>query len=181
MQSLDQTFNVARGEPRVVANTTCHEQRATRLVPFWRLAAVSLMVLVLVACGGESQPAKSSPPGTPTAVATDSPEVLQAELAALPPGDPASGKMLFSAVGCVACHSLDPGVRIVGPSLSGVATRAATRRPGYSAQLYIYESITRPNAYIVEGFPSGVMPQDFKTRLKSQDMADLIAFLMTEK
>ncbi len=143
----------------------------------WRGIAAALAAWALAAC------APARPPATPTAgpTPTDSPQALQAELSALPAGNADSGKALFTAVGCVACHSLEPGVRIVGPSLAGVATRAATRRPGYSAQLYIYESITRPNAYVVDGFPSGVMPQDFKQRLQPQELADLIAFISTEK
>jgi mono/diheme cytochrome c family protein len=139
--------------------------------------AFMLVALVLVACSAAAA-------ATPTAASTaapESPEALQADLAALPPGNAAAGKSLFSAAGCVACHSLEPGVRIVGPSLAGVAARAATRRAGYSAQLYLYESITYPNAYVVDGFPSGVMPQDFKTRLRPLDLSDLIAFLMTEQ
>jgi cytochrome c2 len=121
---------------------------------------------------------------TPTAPPTAAPapiEVLQAELAALPKGDPQAGQTEFTAAGCAACHSLQPNVRIVGPSQVGIATRAATRKPGYSAELYIYESITRPNAYVVEGFPSDVMPKTFKDTLKPQQVADLIAFLMTLK
>jgi cytochrome c2 len=145
-----------------------------------------LVALVLVACSAAAAPATVTLPAaaTPTAASTaapESPEALQADLAALPPGNAAAGKALLSAAGCVACHSLDPGVRIVGPSLAGVAARAATRKTGYSAQLYLYESITHPNAYVVDGFPSGVMPQDFTTRLRPQDLSDLIAFLMTEQ
>lgn len=144
-----------------------------RLRPAWLpfLAAASL---VLAAC---------SPPRL---AATPTPEVdtigiLQAELQALPAGDPAAGMAAFTSVGCVACHSLQLGVKIVGPSLAGVASRAGGRRPGYSAQLYLYESITRPNAYIVDGFSPGVMPQNFRQILKPQQIADLIAFLMTQK
>jgi cytochrome c len=142
----------------------------------WLPAAILVICLALAACGSAPATATATPSN-----ATLSPGALQAELSALTPGNTASGKALFSAVGCVACHSLEAGVRVVGPSLSGAATRAATRKAGYSAQLYLYESITQPNAYVVEGFPSGVMPQDFTTRLKAQDLADLIAFLMTEQ
>jgi cytochrome c2 len=141
----------------------------------WQAAALALG-LALAGCGV----APATPTTTP-APAGDSPEALRAELAALPPGDAPDGQALFSAVGCVACHSLEPGVRIVGPSLAGMAARAAARTAGYSAQLYLYESITRPNAYVVEGFPSGVMPQDFKQRLKPQELANVIAFLLTEQ
>lgn len=121
---------------------------------------------------------------TPTPIPTAAPapiEVLQAELAALPNGDPAAGQATFTTAACASCHSLEPDVKIVGPSQAGLATRAGTRKPGYSAELYIYESITRPNAYVVEGFPAGVMTQTFKETLKPQEIADLIAFLMTLK
>ena len=145
----------------------------------WRLGAlvaVSVLVSALAACGT----APAVPTVTP-ATAPDSPQTLQAELDRLPPGNAKVGKGRFSAAGCVACHSLEPDVRIVGPSLAGVATRAASRKPGYSAELYLYESVTRPGVYVVAGFPNGLMPPDFRTRLRPQDLADVIAFLMTEK
>lgn len=112
---------------------------------------------------------------------TDSLEVLQAEFAALPKGDATAGQAVFTSAGCAACHSLEPDKKIVGPSQVGIATRAATRKPGYSAELYIYESITRPSAYVVEGFDDGVMPKTFKDTLPAQDLANVIAFLLTLK
>jgi len=121
---------------------------------------------------------------TPTPIPTAAPapiEVLQAELAALPKGNPDAGQAAFTTTGCVACHSLEPDVKIVGPSQAGIATRAAARKPGYSAEVYLYESITRPNLYVVEGFQPDLMPKTFKETLKPQEIADLIAFLMTLK
>ncbi len=108
-------------------------------------------------------------------------EVLQEEFGKLPAGDAAAGEATFTSAGCVACHSLQPGVQIVGPSQSDVGTRAVSRKPGYSAELYLYESITRPNAYLVEGFLPDLMPQTFKDTLKPEDLANLIAFLLTLK
>jgi nitric oxide reductase subunit C len=104
---------------------------------------------------------------------------LQAEFSALPQGDAAAGRAIFTSAGCAACHSLDPEVKIVGPSQAGIATRAATRKPGYPAELYLYESVTKPGAYVVEGFADGIMPPDFQTKLTSQELADVIAFLLT--
>jgi nitric oxide reductase subunit C len=142
-----------------------------------RLALAGLGMMLLAGCAALPPPATA----TPAAVVPDETLAeLQADVAALPAGDAAVGRALFSADGCVACHSLLADERIVGPSLAGVATRAPGRKPGYSAQVYLYESITHPNAYVVAGFAAGVMPQDFKTRLVSQDFADIIAFLMTE-
>jgi len=83
--------------------------------------------------------------------------------------------------GCHICHSLQPDVVIVGPSLAGIATRAAGRIPGMSAEEYIRQSILQPNAYVVPGFPSGVMPPDFSEILTPEQIDDLVAFLLTLK
>ncbi len=106
---------------------------------------------------------------------------------ALPAGDAARGDLLFHGKGpggqfpCSACHSLQAGQTLVGPSLAGVATRAATRKPGYSAEKYIHESVVQPNAYVVETFNPGIMPQTFGAQMTRQDLADIIAFLLTQK
>jgi cytochrome c2 len=101
-------------------------------------------------------------------------------------GNPERGRDIFFAssigqsAGCRVCHSIKPGERKVGPSLAGIATRAATRVPGMSAEEYIRQSIEDPGAYIVEGFPNAMLP-DMAEKLSDQQMEDLIAFLMTLK
>ncbi len=108
---------------------------------------------------------------------------------ALPQGNADNGKSLFTAQGCAACHSLKPGEKIVGPSVAGIATRAGDtikaadyKGKATTAELYIRESIVQPGAYVVPGYPDGVMPKDFGTaKLSAQDLADLIAFLLTNK
>jgi mono/diheme cytochrome c family protein len=60
----------------------------------------------------------------------------------------------------------------------GIAERAAARRPPLAAAAYIYESITHPTAYIVEGF-SGAMPQNYPERLSERELGDIIAYLLT--
>ncbi len=107
-------------------------------------------------------------------------ENLEEEVAGLPPGEATAGEAVFNGNGCQGCHSLEPGVNGVGPSLDGIATTAATRRPGTPAELYLYESIVSPNAYVVEGFPSGIMPNHFKQLLSTQELADLLAFLLAQ-
>jgi cytochrome c2 len=81
--------------------------------------------------------------------------------------------------GCRICHSLDPGVVLVGPSFDGIATRAASRVPGLSAEEYLRQSILEPNAYIVDGFPAGQMLQNFGDLLTEDDVNNLVAFLLT--
>jgi mono/diheme cytochrome c family protein len=100
-------------------------------------------------------------------------------------GDPEAGKALFQqttihdAPACSTCHSTEPGKVIVGPSLAGIASRAGSRKEGFTAEAYIRQSILEPNAYIVDGFPSGVMYQKFKDILTEEELSNLAAYLLT--
>lgn len=84
-----------------------------------------------------------------------------------PPDDPVlRGQDALSSgtYACSGCHVLDAvgWAGLTGPSLNGVgdtATRRAQSRGLPSAADYIAQSIRHPNAYIVPGFNSGIMPQ----------------------
>ena len=99
-----------------------------------------------------------------------------------PSGNPAqlaAGKTVFlGAGGCGACHTLtDAGsTGTVGPKLDGVAGDA--QKAGKPLEAYVKESIEDPNAYVVPGFPKGVMPPDFKSTLSAQQIADLVAYIV---
>ena len=100
-------------------------------------------------------------------------------------GDANQGKTLFTqatireAPGCGTCHSVEPGKVLVGPSLAGVAARAGERVSGKSAIDYLRECITTPNAYVVEGFTPGVMYQNFEQVLTTDEINNLVAYLLT--
>jgi hypothetical protein len=82
-------------------------------------------------------------------------------------------------LGCVVCHSLNPGEDLVGPSLAGIGTSAANRVSGLSAEEYIRQSIVEPDAYTVEGFPAGQMLQDYEERLTPEELDALVTYLLT--
>ena len=132
-----------------------------------------LLSLALVACGGDGDSDDSDAGGGETSSV----------------GDAANGERLFnqtvigaaSAPGCITCHSLEPGVVIVGPSHSDVGTRAETAVPGMSAEDYLRQSIVEPNAHITEGYTEGVMYQNFGEELTNTQINDLVAFLLTLK
>ncbi len=135
------------------------------------------------------------PPGAPTQSGASPSDALAAQLAALPKGDAARGESLTTANACVACHiqaPVGPGWLATAanatPAGEGIGTRAQHRftDAGYtgvakSADAYLLESIIKPNAFIVNGFTSGTMPQTFGATLKPQDLADIIAYLDTLK
>lgn len=81
--------------------------------------------------------------------------------------------------GCRICHSLDPGVVIIGPSFDGVGVNAATRVSGLTAEEYLRESIVNPDAHVVEGFEPGIMLRNYDERLTEEQINNLVAFLLT--
>ena len=130
--------------------------------------------------------------GTPTATPYRPPRTLIAQtamptltlsaksVASQLDGPAAKGKTIFAGAGtCFTCHDTANGIKIVGPSLKGIASRAASREPGKSADDYLHEAITKPNAYLVEGFPQGIMPQNFGQILSKEQIDDLVAYLKT--
>ena len=84
---------------------------------------------------------------------------------------------------CTDCHRSGASA----PDTVGTWTRVQTERltieqfAGYSGEMYLIESIVRPNDYLVDGYNSGVMPENFGIRMQDQHLADIIAFLMTQE
>ncbi len=75
--------------------------------------------------------------------------------AAVAGGDASRGEQLFlsnESLSCRRCHSLTPGEQLVGPSLADVGAKRTRQE--------IIESVTRPNAKIVEGFQTTSMLLD---------------------
>jgi mono/diheme cytochrome c family protein len=145
------------------------------------LAACIALAAAMLACAPSRSNAPRSTPVPSTAAAASGgalnevPAGLQAELEALPEGDAANGERLFSQQPCSVCH-----VNLqIAPRLDDLSAHASTRKPGYPAEVYLYESIVEPGAYVVEGFEGGIMPENFKETLTPQELADLVAFLLT--
>lgn len=90
-----------------------------------------------------------------------------------------SGKQIFSAAGCGACHTLsDAGTRAdAGPALDQLAAAAADRT-GLSAEAYVRQSIVKPDAFIVSSFRRGSMPGDYSRRLKRVQIEALVKYLL---
>jgi cytochrome c553/uncharacterized membrane protein len=100
----------------------------------------------------------------------------------LPSGDAARGADLFAqsvngAAACSGCHTLT-GSEGAGPTLQNFASVAGGRVAGQTAEEYAFYSILQPSKSLRPGF-SNIMPTDYEAKLSKQDIADLIAYLMT--
>ena len=90
-------------------------------------------------------------------------------------------------------HCIASGVNLAGPTLAGLATRAAASitSPEYKGEAktpadYIRESITHPSAYLVpdamySANNQSFMPENFATDLEARQIDSLVAYLETLK
>lgn len=103
-------------------------------------------------------------------------------------GDAARGAEIFhkgvnGAPACVGCHatsrsSFSRGGMSIAPNLHGLSQRAGSRIEGLTAEEYLFNSVTNPSGFVVDGFQN-VMYGKYAGQLTRQEMADLLAYLMT--
>jgi len=109
------------------------------------------------------------------------PQVPTVDLAGLSPEAQAGAKLFSGKAGCIGCHTMGSTGGVTGPNLSNIASVAAARKPGLDAQQYIDESIKNPSAYVVPGYPDGVMPQNFTQILTADELTSIEQYLLTRK
>lgn len=89
------------------------------------------------------------------------------------------GAFLFATKGCIGCHThaAFPSARMqVGPDLTGLPLRAATRVAGLDARAYVRQSLREPGAYSAASSSTAVMPD---LSLSDEDVDALTAFLLS--
>lgn len=92
----------------------------------------------------------------------------------------ARGQRVFLDRGCGGCHTVEGiSAGTVGPDQTNIGSVAETRVPGMTAEEYILESILNPSAYVVEGYSDDVMPKNYNELLASEEISDLVAFLLS--
>jgi mono/diheme cytochrome c family protein len=126
-----------------------------------RSVLIALAVALLAGCGGEETVSPTGP--------------VEGTLPKQEAGNAAAGKTVFAGNGCGGCHTFTPAGSkgTIGPDLDKVLQ-------GKDAE-FIRESIVNPNAEIAQGFQPNVMPQTYGQQLSSKQIADLVAFLQSQK
>lgn len=102
------------------------------------------------------------------------------------PGDIGAGKKVFAR--CGICHSLEPGVHKVGPSLAGLIGRKIGSLPDYryseafkaEESLWTVEKLDDFLADIAGSIPGNKMASFYPAGVKdNKDRQDLIAYLLS--
>lgn len=127
-----------------------------------------------------------APTPAPTTSGQVAPIAKPQALAAIPAataagGDPAAGRLVFRK--CQACHSLDAGKNMLGPSLAGVIGRKTGTEPGYNYSpamkhtdlVWDPQTLDRYLADPAKVVPGNKMP--FPGLKTDHDRADVIAYL----
>ncbi len=132
-----------------------------------RIGFVSLLVglvIFLSACGANDEAAYG---------VDDLPDSASAE----------NGRKIFEngasgAPKCTSCHTTDGEDKSTGPTLKGFANVADSRVDGESAREYALNSIIAPGAHLAPGY-GNQMYGSYSDKLSKQNVADLIAYLLT--
>ena len=90
----------------------------------------------------------------------------------------AGDQLYHGAGGCTACHGLGtraPNLLTDEKGQGPIGARCGKREPGKDCKAYLYESLTSPRAYVVQGYEP-IMPEMGRT-LSPQQLWALVAFL----
>ena len=159
----------------------------------------TVFLLLAAACGGGAAEPADTPSATakPQPTATAQPTATSQPTAPTEPVGPdaalvAEGMELYmnvpanaapQALWCFQCHMIeDLTAGLIGPEHTHLATNAATRVPGLSAEEYIRESIVEPEKRVAEGVERatpGLMTKAIIENLTEDQVDALVAFLLT--
>jgi len=103
-------------------------------------------------------------------------------------GDPTRGQAIYTGqersqlraqLGCAGCHAGGAQAPDTEEQWSLIINERLNEAQfdGYTPEQYIAESIVMPNAYIVDGYNSGVMPQLYGDQISAQDLVDIISYV----
>ena len=156
--------------------------RSLLLIP----AAIALLA-VMAACGGVA-----AAPATPDCYLAQEGRVVGAFGADCDPpegadveptptftpipaaGGATDGRALIITYGCATCHTLESIPQAQGkdgPALTGIGSMGAD---------FIRQSIVDPSAVITEGYPDGLMPQDFADQMTPEELDAVVEFLASQ-
>jgi cytochrome c oxidase subunit II len=128
-------------------------------------------------------PPNANQPGVPSggSAPAPSPSTTTAPSGGQPSDtSPAAGKTVFTNpnVGCGSCHTLAAAgtTGTTGPNL-GTKVVPDSKKRGLPLKQFIFESITKPNAYISPGYQPNIMPQTFSQSLSQTQIQALVNFI----
>jgi mono/diheme cytochrome c family protein len=113
---------------------------------------------------------------------SDVPEALALGGDASPEALAGAGEKVFNGVGgCTACHGLGTRAPNLVTDFAGqgpIGARCGTRKQGMDCKAYLYESLVKPGAFVVQGFEP-IMP-DMSKQLADDQLWAVVAYLESQ-
>jgi nitrite reductase (NO-forming) len=131
--------------------------------------------------GGHDHTAQANPAAAPASSGQAPARPANAATSSANGGDPAAGRLVFRK--CQACHSLESGKNMLGPSLAGIIGRKAGSEPNYNYSPAMKKADVVWNAQSLDQYlddPAKLVPGNkmpFPGIKTDHDRADIIAFL----
>lgn len=138
---------------------------------FLKIFAFMLAVVGIYAYVGQLVPQFEEHPPAKKVV---TPETPREELVAI------GEELVRGKGGCLICHKVTDTGNERGPDLRQVAGKAATRKPGMTAGAYVIESLVKPDAFLVSGYPN-MMPSALKppANLSMAEVKAIVVYLQS--
>lgn len=114
--------------------------------------------------------------------ATAGAAMLASAPASAPENAATRGAALVAEYACTACHSI-ANERLIAPAWAGLydsQVKLADGTPVLADDAYLTESITQPDAKIVEGYAASMMPS-YSALLKAEDVDAIVAYIRSLK
>src|SRR4029078_3768154 len=113
---------------------------------------------------------------------SDVPEALALTGDASPEALASAGEKVFNGVGgCTGWHGLGtraPNLITDHAGQGPIGARCGTRKPGMDCKAYLYESLVKPGAFVVQGFEP-IMP-DMSKQLADDQLWAVVAYLESQ-
>lgn len=139
----------------------------------WR-TNLKIVILVVAVLGIYTLVANSIPQ-----IQSEVPKALDLSGDLSPAALAAAGEQIFTgAGGCTACHGLGtraPNLLTDEGGQGPIGARCGNRRPGMSCKDYLYESLTEPGTFVVEGYQP--IMQDMRRTMPADQIWAVVAFL----
>jgi cytochrome c oxidase subunit 2 len=129
--------------------------------------------------GGQSEGSGGATSGSGTTSTTGTTSTNGASSTNSAATSPAAGKAVFTgSAGCSGCHTLAAAgaTGTTGPDL-GAKLVPDSKKAGMGLKQFIFESITKPNAFVSSGYRPNIMPQTFAQTLSPTQIQALVNFL----
>lgn len=156
-----------------------------RLINALVLIVIFVFLAACISNSADEKPVTEQNQNTNNENASIKTEIASTEvaiIAAVANADATSGEVLFNQVNqtgfaCSSCHNVTSADRLIGPGLFGIVSQNLAL--SQSIEVYLWESIVNPSAFVPETYVDRVMPAVYQDIFTEDEIYQLVAYVMS--